>query len=109
MMHPNPPAPIPHSDLDGFKYRREAEYRNQDLESAGDMSPEEAEHVEHIEQTKYHLPEHLGQTEEEKQKHWFIGSIDQGTTSSRFIIFNGEGQPVAMHQHEFENMYPESG
>lgn len=42
-------------------------------------------------------------------KKWFIGSIDQGTTSSRFLIFNGEGMPVASHQIEFENMYPESG
>ncbi|TIA32954.1 glycerol kinase [Aureobasidium pullulans] len=39
----------------------------------------------------------------------FIGAIDQGTTSSRFIIFNGVGEPVAMHQIEFEQKYPESG
>jgi len=42
------------------------------------------------------------------QEH-FIGAIDQGTTSSRFIIFDGVGQPVAMHQVEFKQMYPESG
>ncbi|KAI1211327.1 glycerol kinase [Annulohypoxylon truncatum] len=40
---------------------------------------------------------------------WFIGSIDQGTTSSRFLIFNREMDPVASHQIEFENYYPESG
>jgi glycerol kinase len=40
---------------------------------------------------------------------FFIGSIDQGTTSSRFIIFDGTGQPVASHQHEFRQHYPESG
>ncbi|GAB7347668.1 hypothetical protein MBLNU459_g4532t1 [Dothideomycetes sp. NU459] len=40
---------------------------------------------------------------------YFIGAIDQGTTSSRFIIFDGVGQPVAMHQLEFKQMYPESG
>jgi hypothetical protein len=56
-----------------------------------------------------HLPKGVSQTDEEKQKHWFIGSIDQGTTSSRFLIFNGEGNPVASHQIEFENMYPEPG
>ncbi|KAG9947318.1 glycerol kinase, partial [Aureobasidium melanogenum] len=39
----------------------------------------------------------------------FIGAIDQGTTSSRFIIFDGVGEPVAMHQIEFEQKYPESG
>jgi glycerol kinase len=56
-----------------------------------------------------HLPKGVSETEEEKEKHWFIGSIDQGTTSSRFLIFNGEGSPVASHQIEFENMYPEPG
>ncbi|KAI1436214.1 glycerol kinase [Xylaria sp. CBS 124048] len=40
---------------------------------------------------------------------WFIGSIDQGTTSSRFIIFNRFADPVASHQIEFENLYPHSG
>lgn len=40
---------------------------------------------------------------------FFIGAIDQGTTSSRFIIFDGVGQPVASHQHEFKQYYPESG
>ena len=39
----------------------------------------------------------------------FIGSIDCGTTSSRFLIFNREGTPVASHQIEFDNMYPKSG
>ncbi|KAI0011524.1 glycerol kinase [Xylariaceae sp. FL0662B] len=44
-----------------------------------------------------------------KESEWFIGSIDQGTTSSRFLIFNSETDPVASHQIEFENYYPESG
>lgn len=39
----------------------------------------------------------------------FIGSVDQGTTSSRFIIFNSQGEPVASHQLEFDNIYPQSG
>lgn len=56
-----------------------------------------------------HLPRGLGTTEEEDRQHWFVGSIDQGTTSSRFIIFNGQGEPVAGHQIEFENLYPEPG
>ena len=46
---------------------------------------------------------------EEKLKQWFIGSIDQGTTSSRFLIFDGTGVPVASHQIEFKQMYPQSG
>jgi glycerol kinase len=47
--------------------------------------------------------------DEEKLKHFFIGSIDQGTTSTRFIIFNGTGEPVAQHQIEFTQKHPESG
>jgi len=39
----------------------------------------------------------------------FIGSIDQGTTSTRFLIFNKEGEPVASHQIEFKQYYPEPG
>lgn len=56
-----------------------------------------------------HLPCGILETEEEKKQHWFVGSIDQGTTSSRFLIFDGEGNPVASHQLEFENLYPKSG
>ena len=47
--------------------------------------------------------------EVERLKKVFLGSIDQGTTSSRFLIFNGLGEPVASHQIEFKQMYPESG
>ena len=39
----------------------------------------------------------------------FIGSIDQGTTSSRFLIFDKAGNPVASHQIEFKQLYPHSG
>jgi glycerol kinase len=39
----------------------------------------------------------------------FVGAIDQGTTSSRFLIFNKEGEPVASHQVEFKQIYPNSG
>lgn len=39
----------------------------------------------------------------------FIGSIDQGTTSTRFLIFNKDGEPVASHQVEFEQIYPNPG
>jgi len=47
--------------------------------------------------------------DEEKLKTWFIGSIDQGTTSTRFLIFDGTGNPVASHQMEFKQMYPHPG
>lgn len=39
----------------------------------------------------------------------FIGSIDQGTTSSRFLIFNEAGDPVASYQIEFKQIYPQPG
>ncbi|KAJ2538735.1 Glycerol kinase, partial [Coemansia sp. RSA 1933] len=39
----------------------------------------------------------------------FIGAIDQGTSSSRFLIFNIKGQIVASHQAEYENLYAKAG
>lgn len=39
----------------------------------------------------------------------FVGSIDQGTTSTRFVIFNTNGEPIAIHQMGFKNIHPESG
>ncbi|KAI9800703.1 MAG: hypothetical protein M1825_004025 [Sarcosagium campestre] len=39
----------------------------------------------------------------------FIGSIDQGTTSSRFVIFDVTGKPIASHQEEFRQLHPHSG
>ncbi|KAH7312267.1 glycerol kinase [Stachybotrys elegans] len=56
-----------------------------------------------------HLPSGIEETTEELEQKWFVGSIDQGTTSTRFIIFNGQGDPVAKHQKEFKNIYPHSG
>ncbi|KAK2741056.1 Glycerol kinase [Myotisia sp. PD_48] len=39
----------------------------------------------------------------------FVGSIDQGTTSTRFLIFDQEGDIVASHQLEFKQIYPHPG
>lgn len=39
----------------------------------------------------------------------FIGAVDAGTTSTRFIIFNGLGAIEAQHQIEFDQKYPQSG
>lgn len=50
-----------------------------------------------------------GKLDEGKLKNVFIGSIDAGTTSSRFIIFDALGNPVAQHQIEFAQKYPQSG
>ena len=39
----------------------------------------------------------------------FILAIDQGTTSSRAILFNHDGYPVAASQREFTQIFPRSG
>jgi glycerol kinase len=39
----------------------------------------------------------------------YIGSIDQGTTSSRFIIFDRSGRIVSTAQKEHEQIYPKPG
>jgi len=39
----------------------------------------------------------------------FILSIDQGTTSSRAILFNHDGEVVALAQREFEQFFPKPG
>ncbi len=39
----------------------------------------------------------------------FIAAIDQGTTSTRCILFNHEGQPVATAQQEHRQIYPKPG
>jgi glycerol kinase (EC 2.7.1.30) len=39
----------------------------------------------------------------------YVGAVDQGTTSSRFIIFDEHGRIVAMDQKEHEQIYPKPG
>ncbi|OGO22699.1 MAG: glycerol kinase [Chloroflexi bacterium RBG_16_51_16] len=39
----------------------------------------------------------------------FVVSIDQGTTSTRCILFGEQGRPVAVHQLEHEQIYPKPG
>ena len=39
----------------------------------------------------------------------YIGAIDQGTTSTRFIVFNHGGSIVAVDQREHEQIYPKAG
>ncbi|KAI8097999.1 uncharacterized protein B0P05DRAFT_576845 [Gilbertella persicaria] len=39
----------------------------------------------------------------------YIGAIDQGTTSTRFLIFDNTGTLVTFHQLEFEQIYPRPG
>lgn len=39
----------------------------------------------------------------------YIGAIDQGTTSTRFIVFNRDGRVVAVEQREHEQITPRAG
>ena len=39
----------------------------------------------------------------------YILALDQGTTSSRAVVFNHAGQPVAMAQREFAQYFPRPG
>lgn len=39
----------------------------------------------------------------------YVGSIDQGTTSSRFIVFDRKGDIVALDQMEHAQIYPRPG
>ncbi|KAI9806143.1 MAG: Glycerol kinase [Piccolia ochrophora] len=39
----------------------------------------------------------------------FLGSIDQGTTSSRFLIFDSTGTLISSHQVEFQQIHRHSG
>jgi glycerol kinase len=39
----------------------------------------------------------------------YVGSIDQGTTSTRFMIFDHSGNEVARHQLEHDQIMPQAG
>jgi len=39
----------------------------------------------------------------------FVGALDQGTTSTRFVIFDTAGRIVAMDQRELRQVYPRPG
>jgi acetyl-CoA acetyltransferase len=39
----------------------------------------------------------------------YIGAIDQGTTSTRFIVFDHSGRIVSVAQKEHEQIFPEPG
>jgi glycerol kinase len=39
----------------------------------------------------------------------YIGSLDQGTSSTRFMIFNAEGKVVGQHQLEHRQILPQAG
>lgn len=39
----------------------------------------------------------------------YVGALDQGTTSSRFLVFNRRGRVVASDQREHQQIYPQPG
>ena len=39
----------------------------------------------------------------------YIGAIDQGTTSTRFMVFDKNARVVAVAQKEHEQIYPRPG
>src|SRR5450755_843228 len=39
----------------------------------------------------------------------YVGALDQGTTSTRFMIFDHAGQVVAIDQKEHEQIFPKPG
>ena len=39
----------------------------------------------------------------------YILALDQGTSSSRAVLFDEEGAPVATGQREFAQLYPRDG
>ncbi|MDH3194340.1 MAG: glycerol kinase GlpK [Acidimicrobiia bacterium] len=39
----------------------------------------------------------------------YIGSLDQGTTSTRFMLFDGDGKVVSSAQKEHEQIFPQAG
>ncbi len=39
----------------------------------------------------------------------YVGAVDQGTTSTRFMIFDHSGGVVGVHQMEHEQIYPQAG
>ena len=39
----------------------------------------------------------------------YVGAVDQGTTSTRFMIFDHGGNEVAKHQLEHEQILPQAG
>src|SRR5262252_4857806 len=39
----------------------------------------------------------------------YVGALDQGTTSTRFMIFDHRGQVVSIDQKEHEQIFPQPG
>ena len=42
-------------------------------------------------------------------RHKYVLAIDQGTTTSRAILFNRQGQVITLSQKTFQQYFPKSG
>jgi glycerol kinase len=36
----------------------------------------------------------------------YLGALDQGTSSTRFVVFDQAGRPIAIDQREHRQVYP---
>lgn len=86
-----------------------------DSEPAQDLEVEDAQHVHQVEVRPDQTDDgdrSLIQDEDRRNddlKERFIGTIDQGTTSTRFIIFDCTGVPIAKYQTEFRQIHEHPG
>lgn len=39
----------------------------------------------------------------------YVGAIDQGTSSTKFVVYDHQGHPVGTHQLEHKQLIPEPG
>lgn len=53
--------------------------------------------------------ENVREQENMSDEEVYVGSIDQGTTSTRFILYDRSARAIASHQVEFTQFYPEAG
>lgn len=56
-----------------------------------------------------HFNTHTLDQKNKKTMPSFIGAIDNGTTSSRFLIFDENGNLVIGHQLEYRQIFPHPG
>ena len=50
-----------------------------------------------------------GRVERSSKLPTYLGALDQGTTSTRFMVFDHAGQVVACEQREHQQIYPKPG
>ncbi|KAF2756530.1 glycerol kinase [Pseudovirgaria hyperparasitica] len=87
-----------------------AHIENVESLQAPDINNKVIELIDSLQKKNDSIEKRLAQLEgKSNAKDVFVGAIDQGTTSSRFLIFDQRGEPIASHQVEFKQIYPHSG